>query len=104
MKVFGNTQCIMKSSSNSLHVHSSSFSYKPSVRFRAKQTMESIHPLGISCIDPTSHKTFKVSYDEGFGGHFSVPEGNGAVADFAKVIAKDDPFGFDMSISEAYIP
>lgn len=49
----------------------------------------------VPCSDPAlTDMTFKVSYDEGFGGHFSVPQGNGAVADFTKVISKEDPFAF----------
>ncbi len=35
---------------------------------------------------------FRTSYDEGYCGHFSIPGGDGAAADFDAVFAQDQPF------------
>jgi hypothetical protein len=37
---------------------------------------------------------FCCTYDEGFDGHFSVPNGDGAAAYFEKVLAQPEPFTF----------
>ncbi len=37
---------------------------------------------------------FRTNYDEGYCGHFSLPNGNGIAADFTQVIKQDNPLDF----------
>lgn len=54
-------------------------------------TFESVDPADPALV---ATEPFRCSYDEGFGGHFTVPGGEGAAARFDLVMSNPEPFTF----------